>query len=108
MKKIFIREERCRSIFEDILGEKFPNVRPSWLLNKETGYRLELDGYCPKLKLAFKYDGIQHFKYPNPFHRDLNDFNRQRKRDIRCKSHIHIQCPMLDWLSSRLSFRNCS
>ena len=57
MKKIFIREERCRRIFEDILGEKFPNVRPSWLLNKKTGYRLELDGYCPKLKLAFEYDG---------------------------------------------------
>ena len=76
---------------EDILGEKFPNVRPSWLLNKETGCRLELDGYSQKLKLAFEYDGIQHHKYPNPFHRDLNDFNRQRKRDgiknRRCKSH---------------------
>ena len=61
------------------------------ILNKETGYRLELDGYCPKLKLAFEYDGIQHYKYPNPFHRDLRDFNRQRKRDgiknRRCKSH---------------------
>ena len=91
MEKIFIREERCRRIFEDILGEKFPNVRPSWLLNKETGYRLELDGYCPKLKLAFEYDGIQHYKYPNPFHRDLRHFHRQRKRDgiknRRCKSH---------------------
>ena len=91
MKKIFIREERCRRIFEDILGEKFPNVRPSWLLNKKTGYRLELDGYCPKLKLAFEYDGIQHHKYPNPFHRDLRDFHSQRKRDgiknRRCKSH---------------------
>ena len=90
-KKIFIREERCRRIFEDILGEKFPNVGPSWLLNKKTGYRLELDGYCPKLKLAFEYNGIQHYKYPNPFHRDLNDFNCQRKRDgiknRRCKSH---------------------
>ena len=49
MKKIFIREERCRRIFEDILGEKFPNVRPSWLLNKETGYRLELGGFLVNL-----------------------------------------------------------
>ena len=67
MKKIFIREERCRRIFEDILGEKFPNVRPSWLLNKETGCRLELDGYCQKLKLAFNGNGngiyIPHFLY---------------------------------------------
>ena len=49
MKKIFIREERCRRILEDILGEKFPNVRPSWLLNKETGYRLELGGILVNL-----------------------------------------------------------
>ena len=104
MKKIFIREERCRRIFEDILGEKFPNVRPLWLLNKETGCRLELDGYCQKLKLAFEYDGIQHHKYPNPFHRDLSDFNRQRKRDgiknRRCISHkvilIRIKYNILD------------
>ena len=107
MKKIiiiFIREERCQRIFENIFSEKFPKVRPSWLLNKETGYHLELDGYCKKLKLAFEYDGIQHQKYPNPFHRDLSDFNRQRKRDKiknrRCKSHkvilIRIKYNILD------------
>ena len=103
-KKKFIREERCRRIFENILGEKFPNVRPSWLLNKETGCRLELDGYCKKLKLAFEYDGIQHHKYPNPLHRDLSDFHRQKKGDQiknrRCKSHkvilIRIKYNILD------------
>ena len=101
----FIREERCRRIFENILGEKFPNVRPSWLINYETGYRLELDGYCKKkLKLAFEYDGIQHHKYRNPFHRDLSDFHGQKKRDKiknrRCKSHkvilIRIKYNILD------------
>ena len=91
--KKFIHEERCRRIFENILGKKFPNVRPSWLLNYETGYCLELDGYCKKLKLAFEYDRIQHHKYPNPFHRDLSDFHRQKKdtrdkiKNRRCKSH---------------------
>ena len=98
-KKKFLREERCRSIFEDILGEKFPNVRPSWLLNKETGCRLELDGYCKKLKLAFEYDGIQHHKSPNPFHRDLSDFHHGIK-NRRCKSHkvilIRIKYNILD------------
>ena len=100
-KKKFIREERCRRIFENILSEKFPKVRPSWLLNKETGCRPELDGYCKKLKLAFEYDGIQHHKYPNPFHRDLSDFHRQRKRDKiknrRCKFIlIRIKYNILD------------
>ena len=48
-----IGEERYRKIFENILSEKFPNVRPSWLKNHETGYLLELDGYSKSLKLAF-------------------------------------------------------
>ena len=73
-------------------------------MNYETGYRLELDRYCKKLKLAFEYDGIQHHKYPNPFHRDLSDFHRQKKRDKiknrRCKSHkvilIRIKYNILD------------
>ena len=82
-----VREERCRRIFENILGEKFPNVGPSWLIN----HCLELGGYCKKLKLAFEYDGIQHHEYPNPFHRDIGEFNPQKKRDEiknrRCKLH---------------------
>ena len=74
-------EERCRKIFENIFKEKFPNVRPLWLMNHETGFLLELDGYCQSLKLAFEYDGIQHYEYPNLFHRNQTEFNRQRNRD---------------------------
>jgi len=32
----------------------------SWLINK-TGYRMEVDIWVPKLKLAIEYDGEQHF-----------------------------------------------
>lgn len=73
-------EERCRAIFENILGEKFPNVRPSLLINNETGFCLELDGYSKKLKLPFEYDGIQHFEFLNPFHKRRYEFDRQRTR----------------------------
>jgi hypothetical protein len=87
-QKKFVNEERCRSIFERLLNQKrdgerfkFKKVRPSWLLNHERGFCLELDGYCKQLKLAFEYDGIQHHEYPNPFHRSEREFLQQRKRD---------------------------
>jgi len=49
----FIREERCREIFEKIFNNKFPKIRPSWLISPK-GFRMELDGYCAKLGLAFE------------------------------------------------------
>ena len=90
MKKKF-REEKCRGIFQKIFsGQMFPCVRPNWLRNHRTGRNLELDGFCENLNLGFEFDGIQQFKFPNRFHKDLSDFHRQRKRDrmknIICKS----------------------
>ena len=102
MDKKYFHEERCRAIFERLLNQKrvgerqlprlrFKKVRPSWLINHETGFCLELDGYCKQLKLAFEYDGIQHHVYPNPFHKSKEEFNCQRKRDEmkdqKCKRH---------------------
>jgi hypothetical protein len=72
-------EELCREIFEDLLLENFPKKRPTWLDG------LELDGYCKKLKIAFEYNGEQHYNYiPNHFHRNGKlDFVHQRFRDIK-------------------------
>ena len=98
MDKKYFHEERCRAIFERLLNQmrvgerlRLKKIRPSWLMNHETGFCLELDGYCKQLKLAFEYDGIQHHVYPNPFHKSKEEFNRQRKRDEmkdrKCKRH---------------------
>ena len=85
----YFNEERCWSIFEKLLDEKFKKVRPYFLLNNETGFCLEFDGYCKQLKLAFEYDGIQHHEYPNLFHRSKREFLQQRMRDemknFKCK-----------------------
>lgn len=56
------KEEECRTIFEKMFKRKFPSRRPSFLKNKETNGNLELDGFCEELKLAFEYDGEQHYK----------------------------------------------
>lgn len=60
-KDIYKDEKECRRIFEEITGYGFPSKRPNFLKNPKTGFNLELDGYCEELKLAFEYDGEQHF-----------------------------------------------
>ena len=72
-------EELCRKIFNDLTGKKFVSCRPKWL------ERLELDGYCEELNMAFEYNGIQHYKYiPDFFHKEgINSFFEQILRDKR-------------------------
>lgn len=55
-----ISEEVARTAFEQMTGEKFPKKRPAWLRNSR-GYQMEFDGYNEKLRIAFEYQGIQHF-----------------------------------------------
>ena len=76
------REEQCRLIFQSIFKRKtFPKVRSNFLRNLKTNRCLELDGYNKKLKLAFEYDGYQHYIYPNKFHKSYKQFLYQKYRD---------------------------
>ncbi|ARF12360.1 hypothetical protein Klosneuvirus_5_30 [Klosneuvirus KNV1] len=72
---INISEEITRCIFEMLFNKKFIKVRPDWL-NK-----LELDGYCEELKLAFEYDGEQHYKFIERFHKSEENFKKQLEND---------------------------
>jgi hypothetical protein len=60
--QIFLNEESTRDLFCNIFKKEFEKCRPDFLLNPETGYNLELDGYNSGLKIAFEYDGEQHFE----------------------------------------------
>ena len=55
----FNMEMLCREIFEQLFKEKFPKIKPDWLLS-DKGRRLELDGYSEKLQIAFEYNGPFH------------------------------------------------
>lgn len=75
--KIFKNEEKCRNIFEQYFCTEFVKSKPEWLNG------LELDGYNKSLKLAFEYNGNQHYKfYPNYFHNGgIKEFFSQICRD---------------------------
>lgn len=86
-----IGERICKIFFETVFEDTFVKVRPEWLVSP-SGYRLELDGYSEKLKLAFEHQGQQHYrdidlftsKYSVKMRRDLDALKIElcRKRGI--------------------------
>ncbi len=61
-----VGERAVRYVLESIFGKEFIKTRPKWLVN-ESGKRLELDGFCEVLGLAFEHNGKQH--YSTKYHR---------------------------------------
>jgi len=74
-------EKLCREVFEEIFGVEFKKTYPTWLKNPKTNFQLELDGFNSQLKLAFEYQGQQHYEYPNHFHKTKEQFEEQQYRD---------------------------
>jgi hypothetical protein len=76
-------EGRIRTTVEKMFNMPFPKTKPPWLINPETGRRLELDCYCEKLNIAIEYQGEGHFIYmPTRYHRKgIQEFEDQKFRD---------------------------
>lgn len=80
-----ISEQLCKYIFETLFKAPFPKRRPFFLGG------LELDGYNDELKLAFEYNGRQHYYNIDFFHKSNKDFEQRclydsRKKEL-CKKH---------------------
>tara|TARA_R110000868_G_C10904242_1_gene764511 strand:+ start:36 stop:830 length:795 start_codon:yes stop_codon:yes gene_type:complete len=54
-------ESILRELLEQRFRAEFPKRRPDWNVNPQTGSRLELDCYSEKLKMAFEFNGRQHY-----------------------------------------------
>lgn len=95
-----LSERMVRADFEAVFGVGFPKARPAWLVNHETGYSLELDGYSDRLRLAFEHDGPHHSGRPIRPGQDATFFNKVATRDATkeslCKENgvklIRIPC----------------
>jgi hypothetical protein len=82
--KASVGEYLTLQALKTILGDReiVRNIRPKYLRNPKTGYPMEIDCYCPELKIGVEYNGIGHYQYPNPFHSTEKEFEDQVERDI--------------------------
>jgi len=74
-----ISERICRGFFEKIFKVKFNIGKYKWLLSPKKA-PMQLDGYNKKLKLAFEYQGIQHYKL-NGIRYTKQNLNYQKQCD---------------------------
>lgn len=79
-------ESIVRRCLQNIFDKPFENVRIDEMKNKKTLRNMELDCYNEDLKIAAEYQGIQHYKFVPFFHTTIENFKRQRERDLIKKS----------------------
>lgn len=75
------REERVRGLLEVLTRHEWPSVRPDWLVNPNTGKRMEIDCFCAPLKTCVEVDGAQHYGRVAFMHKKEGDYRRQQARD---------------------------
>jgi thiol-disulfide isomerase/thioredoxin len=75
-------ERICKNILEMMFGKPFLKVKPAWLMN-DRGKRMELDGFCEELQIAFEYHGVQHYRYIDHFHRRDKSLEQRQIDDER-------------------------
>lgn len=82
----YLGERKCRHVFESLFGEKFPKTT----IQSGSG-TLVLDGYAKLLRMAFEYQGQQHYRYMPHLHKNEKNFEEARSRDSRkvrwCKTN---------------------
>lgn len=59
--------------------------------NRTTLDGLEIDCYIPELKIGFEYNGKQHYEHVKIFHKTLEDFEKQKERDIEKRKRAAVK-----------------
>ena len=73
-----------RKLIEGHFNTEFPKSHPEWLVNSHTNRVLELDLYSKALKLAFEYNGVQHYEPIYGQDRYLVSLRNDKEKKQRC------------------------
>jgi rubredoxin len=96
-------QQKFRETIEKYFNASFPSKNPKWLYYPETGRLLQLDGYNNSLKIAFEFQGQQHYKEVSFFHNCGERFESLKKRDLfkkeKCKEKGILLICVPYWLS---------
>ncbi|MFZ4795925.1 MAG: hypothetical protein ACOYMA_00430 [Bacteroidia bacterium] len=75
-------ETVCRCALEQIFGYKFNKIKPEFLINPKTNRKLELDGFCKELNIAFEHQGRQHYQIVDLYKMNDDILKKQQLRDF--------------------------
>lgn len=59
--EFFYKEHNIRLVLEYLLDTQLPKIKLDWNINPKTGKLLELDGYSEDKRIAFEFQGRQHY-----------------------------------------------
>lgn len=79
-KKCSKGEAECRRVLEKIFQAPFPTIEPEWLINPNTGARMEIDAYNRDIGIGLEYHGKQHYDQTS-FQQSDETFAKQNERD---------------------------
>lgn len=100
-------EEITRKSMEFFLRKQFPKCRPDFL-KISSRRRLELDGFSKKLRIAFEYQGQQHFKKVPIFSRYNYKKIDSLKKELCIKNNVQLIIIKYSDLFRRGKFREDS
>lgn len=85
-------EKKITSFLNKVFGKKsFIKIKPEFLRNPQTGFKLEIDAYSKNLNLAIEINGDQHYIFSKFFHQTMEKFLKIKERDLWKKEQIKKQ-----------------
>ena len=86
------KEGQMQKVLNKLLPDEeyVDNGYYSWMLSPK-GSPLQLDRYYPNLKVAFEYNGRQHYEYNSYMHKTVEAFEYLQKCDIKKRRECRRQ-----------------